>query len=149
MLRIINWNISCFTNEDKNIEYLKSLINEVNGEYPCIIALQEVRENAYMKIKENMVFSKHAYSLLLREPGRYDERTRKLGCFIGIVGDVKIVSSSLIDRAPFPERTLSVDINYKNMEFELLNFYSLTGIHYGKAKSGECVKISDSVVKEL
>ena len=61
---------------------MKSIINEINGEYPCIIALQELTEHDYRKIKKCDMFSKDAYSLMLRKPGRYDGRNRKLGCFI-------------------------------------------------------------------
>ncbi len=139
-LRVINWNISYQLNNPKT-KLLKSAINEVA--YPCIVALEEVSEVTYRDICDNEVLKSCIFSLDYRKPGKFEGRERALGCLVACVGDAEIVSSSIIERAPFPERTLSAKIRVTGKIFELVCFHSLVGIAYGKTKSAQFAAITD------
>ncbi len=117
------------------------MINQVN--YPCLVALEEVTRNAYAAICETQIFQDHVYSLNLRPQGKFEGRNRGLGCFIGTTGDIKIADSSLINRAPFPERAIAAKIVACQDQFEIICFHSLTGVHYKKAKSAHFAALAD------
>ncbi len=143
MLRGISWNISYHGNTKGKIELLKAVIGEVNGEYPCVIALQEVTEKAYSDIVREVRFQSHCYSLQLRQPGKFEGNNRGLGCFIGSVGGVEINSFSLIDRALFPERALCASMKLGEKKFEIISFHSLTGVAFKKGKSAQFASLAD------
>ncbi len=79
MFRVINWNISYQGKIKGKLGLLKTVIEEVNGEYPCIVALQEVTERAYSDIVGERFFQSHCYSLQLRQPGKFESNNRGLG----------------------------------------------------------------------
>lgn len=125
------------------IAYLKSVIQEVNGEYACIVALEEVTERAYLEIIKEPIFENSVYSLNFRKQGQLEGRNRGLGCLIAGIGNIGIISSSLINRALFPERTLSVNVRLKQTEFEVICFHALTGVDHLKAKSAQFATFAD------
>lgn len=125
------------------IAYLKSIVREVNGEYPCIIALEEVTKRAYLDIIKEPIFEDSLYSLNFRNQGQFEGRNRGLGCLIACTGNIEIISSSLINRAVFPGRTLSANVKVKQTEFEVICFRSLTGVDHLKAKSAQFATLAD------
>ncbi len=137
MFRVIDWNLSDHGKTKVKIELLRAVIEEVNVEYPCVVALQEVTERAYCEIIEEGLFQNYCYSLQLRQPGKFEGNNRGLGCFIGSTGGVEINSSSLIGRALFPERALCVSMKLGEKEFEIVSFHSLTGVAFKKGKSAQ------------
>ncbi len=139
-LRIINWNISYQGNNPKT-KLLKSVINEV--EHPSILALQEVSEATYRDLCENEILNDCVFSLTHRKPGVFEGKNRALGCLIAIAGDLEILESSVLERVPFPERTLSAKIRGAERVFEIVSFHSLTGIAYGRAKSAQFAAITE------
>jgi len=141
MLRIINWNISYLGKPDRKIEFLNGMVNQVD--YPCLVALEEVTGSAYEAICEANIFQDHLYSLILRPQGRFESKNRGLGCFIGTTGEIKITDSSLIDRAPFPERALTAKVKTSRSQFDIICFHSLTGVHFKKAKSAHFAALAD------
>lgn len=54
-----------------------------------------------------------------------------------------MINSSLIERAPFPERALTAHLKYGQFEFKTVCFHSLTGIDYKKAKSAQFAALAD------
>jgi endonuclease/exonuclease/phosphatase family metal-dependent hydrolase len=143
MFRVIDWNLSYHGKTKEKIELLKAVIEEVNGEYPCVVALQEVTERAYSDILEEGLFQSHCYSLQLRQPGKFEGNNRGLGCFIGSTGGIGINSFSLIDRALFPERALCANMKLEEKEFEIISFHSLTGVVFKKGKSAQFASLAD------
>ena len=139
-LRVINWNISYQVNNPKS-KLLKSAINEVKT--PSVIALQEVSEGTYQDLCENEILKGCVFSLNYRKPGRFDGKNRALGCLIACVGDIVVMESSVIERAPFPERTLVARLKVADNVFEIVCFHSLTGVAYGRAKSAQFSAISE------
>lgn len=143
MIRIVDWNVSYQGNSKAKIGLLKKITNELGEGYPCIIAMQEVTESIHFDITRDDIFSNYAYSLNLRSPGQYEERNRSLGCLVACTGGIKIIDSSLIDRAPFPERTLCVHARLGQIVFEIVCFHSLTGVGFKKAKSAQFAALAD------
>jgi endonuclease/exonuclease/phosphatase family metal-dependent hydrolase len=143
MLRIVNWNISYSGKRELEIEYLERVISEVNSKYPCIIALEEVTEMAFQYLTKSGLFSNYTYSLNFRKAGMFEGKNRELGCFIGCTDGLEIIESSLINRVPFPERTVVADIMHRQEKFEVICFHSLTGCDYKTAKSAQFDSIAD------
>ena len=76
---IIDWNIAYLNSPEPKLEFLEEKIDK----QPYIIILQEVIPSAFEAIKKH--FEKTAqveYSLNYRVPGKYDNRSRKLGIVI-------------------------------------------------------------------
>lgn len=142
-LRVINWNISYIGDIKAKIDCLKSLITEVLGDHPCIIALEEVTEKAYTELLKEDLFNNHAYSLNYRKPGVFEGRNRGLGCMVICVNGIEITNSLLLNRALFPERTLVANLRYDKSDFELICFHSITGVDYKKAKSAQFATLAD------
>ncbi len=143
MFRIINWNISYHGKTKGKLGLLKTIIEEVNAEYPSIVALQEVTERAYNDIVEEGLFQSLCYSLQLRQPGKFEGNNRGLGCLIGSAGGIEMNSFSLIDRALFPERALCARMKLGEREFGLISFHSLTGVAFKKGKSAQLASLAD------
>jgi len=134
-LQIIQWNIKINSNVDKIIEFLKLKIQD-----NAIINLQEVSMNNYQKICESIKMNS-SYSLNFRKPGKYEGKNRYMGVMT-LTNIGKIVSSQLINYSVFPERTLQATINTGKIQISNLNFHSLTGVDYKKAKSSNFASIA-------
>jgi endonuclease/exonuclease/phosphatase family metal-dependent hydrolase len=140
-LRIISWNIALKGLVTVKVDYLKSVINESNCN--TIVALQEVMEKDKDYLITQDIFSSYSYSLDFRSPGPFDTSSRKLGCLIGIAGSMTMHNSGVIERTPFPDRTLYTDINVDNFLFKAICFHALTGVGYKKAKTAQFVGIAE------
>ncbi|MDD3777872.1 MAG: hypothetical protein PHH52_00620 [Patescibacteria group bacterium] len=137
-LRVIQWNISFLNTIDKKINYLltKILLKK------CVFILEEVRREDFEVIKNRIDYN-FIYSLDIRKPGKFEGRNRKLGVLIGFSKDIKILSSGVIERSLFPERTLFAEMKLDGIKINILGFHSLTGVDYKKAKSAQFAAIAD------
>lgn len=141
-MKIINWNISWSNKVDDKIKYLKALLD---GE-SFIVIMQEVKIHSYEAIKEAFDgIANVEYSLKYRIPGVYDTDSRKLGVAILVSKDIKIINAEVIDRALMPDRTLMVDIEYKNVSFRILGLHSITGCHHLKAKEIQYFSFAEAI----
>ena len=130
-MRIINWNISYIGDTIHKIEFLKTLITS-----DCCVILQEVKPRAYEHIKSAFGDDwKIFYSLDFRKPGKYDSNARKLGVLIMISKDWTVNQAGVIERSPFPDRTLYISIHRDSKKIKVLALHSLTGCDYYKTKS--------------
>jgi len=136
-IRIIQWNISITSNPELICKYLESKIIS-----DTIICLQEVSEKAFNTIKATLKPTSSVFSLNLRIPGKNEGKNRRMGVATLSFGP-KIKSSDLLHRSVFPERTLFTKFKIKNKQISVLNFHSLTGVGYKKAKSSNFASIAD------
>ncbi len=143
MIRVISWNISYQGSASSKVELLLAIISEVKEGYPCLVALQEVTESAYLEIADTGLFSSHFYSLNYRKPGEYESKNRGLGCLVGVSGEIDIMNASILDRALFPERALCAKISYHKQEFEVISFHSLTGVAFKMGKAAQFAVLAD------
>jgi len=141
-IRLIQWNISFKCTAHKIAGYIAQSISG-----PTIVNLQEVTENAYREISSILKKSDKAYSIDLRKPGRYEGRNRAMGVATFVFGG-KIIQSDLVHRSVFPERTLFSEIQFKKRKISVLNFHSLTGVDYKKAKSSNFASIADFIAEK-
>jgi len=148
--RVINWNLSCSGKIETKLNYLESFIRDLNTNW--IICLEELTEHSARTARNRDSFKQLYYSLDLRKPGNFDGENRKLGCAIAISKGLNVKSFALIDRAPFPERTLEAEIIdvRNNLAINALVFHSLTGVGYKKAKSAQFSALLErlSIVKD-
>ena len=129
MLKIIDWNVCCIGEPNRKMQYLESVV----GEDSFIAILQEVTRKQYDElIKSDYNF---CYSLLLREPSKFDTDNRGLGIAIICSKDIQIVRTNILDRAPLPERTMNVVVNYKGNELRIFGMHSVTGSAFKMGKS--------------
>ncbi|RPH52222.1 MAG: hypothetical protein EHM85_03795 [Desulfobacteraceae bacterium] len=140
--RIIQWNISFNCTANKIADYISQSISG-----PTIVNLQEVTEKAYREISSILMTSDKAYSIDLRRPGRYEGKNRTMGVATFVFGG-KIAHYDLIYRSVFPERTLFSTIQFKKRKISVLNFHSLTGVDYKKAKSSNFASIADFIAEK-
>jgi endonuclease/exonuclease/phosphatase family metal-dependent hydrolase len=145
LLRVINWNIAIKGSIEEKMNYLQSVLKEKN--VISLVAFQEVTEKDRDYLSSLAIFSSRAFSLNFRKPGPYDTTNRKLGCFIGIVGNVQGNCAGVIERAPFPERTLFMDLAISNFPFKIICFHSLTGVGYKKTKTSQYIAIAEYLQK--
>lgn len=138
-IRIIQWNISFKCNANKIADYLAS---NINGN--TIVNLQEVLEPINSKLISILQPDDSVYSLDLREPGKYEGKNRKMGIATYVFGG-NIKEAELITRSIFPERTLCTKIKFNNTHIKILQFHSLTGVDYKKAKSSNFASIADFI----
>lgn len=135
-IRIIDWNISYNSKKEKIVDFIKGKLKE-----NFIINLQEVQEPVYDYIKENLSEFSIIYSLNYRKPGFYEEKNRKLGVLT--ISDLRLDSDSyLLTDTVFPERTLLTTFRIGNETIKNLNFHSLTGCDYKRAKSSNFASIA-------
>ncbi len=140
-MKVIDWNISYMGIVDKKIEYLMRIINNES----TIIILQEVTENTYKFLKDIFKNYNIEYSLNYRVPSKYDTKSRKLGIVIMTSKDIKIINARVIDRCIFPERTLLVEVKFKNEKIKVLGLHSITGCDYKKAKSIQFYSFAEAI----
>ena len=91
-------------------------MDAVNGKYPCIVALEEVTESTFSEIKAANIFDSCLFSLDFRRPGKYEGGNRRLGCLIGTVGYIEVSQVSIVNRIPFPERSLTTTIRQDSID---------------------------------
>ena len=136
-IRLIQWNISSGSDPNAIAKFLFDKIKE-----KTIVALQEVTQKHIHILVQNLKPQQYIYSLDIRQPGKNEGRNRKLGVAIFTFG-VSIVSYDLLNRTIFPERTLFARIDLGSFTIGILNFHSLTGVGYKKAKASNFAAIAD------
>ncbi len=138
-LQVIQWNISSRSDPNEIARYLTGCIRD---DMPCIICLQEVIESSFQVLRNILAADSVLYSLHLRPRGKHEGRNRALG--VAVFGfNLTTVSCSLVDRSVFPERTLDVTFYLNQESIRILNFHSLTGVDYKKAKSSNFASLAD------
>ena len=131
-LQVINWNISYMGNIDTKLAFLESVV----GLEDCVIILQEVTSKMNNSIRNRFGDNWDIeYSIDYRPAGKFDTKARKLGVVICITANIKIVSADVLNRSPFPDRTLAATVKYNGHELKVINLHSTTGCSYKKAKS--------------
>ena len=138
-IRIIQWNISMKCKGKKIADCLSRYIHG-----PTIITLQEVSKSTYAQIASVLTPPGIAYSLDLRKAGNHEGRNRKMGVAT-FVFDGRISHYELVSRSIFPERTLFSTSQFEGKNISLLNFHSLTGVDYKKAKSSNFASLADFI----
>lgn len=139
-IQIIQWNISYTSKPEIIAKQLQRYLN--NKEIPTIMCLQEVSEKSYKTLINILSPSFNCFSLNLRPRGKNEGRNRALG--VATLGfNLLLGSFDLVHRAVFPERTLAVTCTHEGKAIRLLNFHSLTGVDYKKAKSSNFASLAD------
>ena len=130
-MRFINWNISYVGDTESKFNYLQTVITKDT----CVM-LQEVKPHAYEYIKEQLQNDYNLfYSLDYRKPSKFDSDARKLGVLIIIHKSFQVEDSGVIERSPFPDRTMYIKFACENKSVKLLALHSLTGCGYYRTKS--------------
>lgn len=141
-MKIVNWNISWSNKVDNKVTYLRQL---VDGD-SFVVILQEVKIYAYEYLKQSFGdIANIEYSLDYRIPGKYDTDSRKLGVAILVSKDLKITNAQVLDRALMPDRTIMVDVEYRNTSFRVLGLHSITGCHHLKAKEIQFFSFAEAI----
>ncbi len=130
-MRVIDWNISYAGNTEEKIKYLQTYLTD-----DCCVILQEVKPHAYEYIK-NLLGNQYNifYSLNYRKPSKFDSDARKLGVLVLVNKSIEIESVGIIERSPFPDRTVYTTIKRNGKTIKILGLHSLTGCGYYKSKS--------------
>ena len=139
---IIDWNIAYLNSPEPKLEFLEEKIDK----QPYIIILQEVIPSAFEAIKKH--FEKTAqveYSLNYRVPGKYDNRSRKLGIVIIMSQDFHIESAGVLERALLPDRTLFVEASRNGDPIRILGLHSITGCEHKKAKELQFYSFAEGI----
>jgi len=136
-IRIVQWNIRINCDVDAISERIRTAKKNSS-----IVHLQEVSESAFEILCKKLDPDGCAFSLIHRPPGRNEGKNRKMGVATLTFGS-EIVDEFLIERSIFPERALVTEIEIDNAKVRTLNFHSLTGVDYKKAKSSNFASIAD------
>ncbi|HHT03129.1 MAG TPA: hypothetical protein GX005_02260 [Bacteroidales bacterium] len=137
MITILQWNISYSCKIDKIADFISSKI-----EGNTIVCLQEVLAMHKDRLIERLAPSDYAYSLDYRKPGLFDAKNRKMGVLTMLFGGV-IEEAKVLDRTMFPDRTLYTKMRIGDESVSLLNFHSITGVGYNKAKGANFASIAE------
>lgn len=136
-VRIIQWNIRINSDASAIANRIRAALHG-----PTIVHLQEVSEAAFAILCAQLEPAGHAFSLDHRRPGTNEGRNRCLG--VATLGfEAAIPASSLVARSVFPERTLVAEVELGGEKLKTLNFHSLTGVDYKKAKSSNFASLAD------
>ncbi|ARV17043.1 hypothetical protein AEP_00077 [Curvibacter sp. AEP1-3] len=136
-IQVIQWNIFIGSDVALISDLLRSVLKPV-----AIVELQEVSETSFRHLKDALNPDDCDFSLLHRVPGKHEGRNRRMGVATFVFGG-KITASSVLQRSVFPERTLFTEIEFQCSKVSVLNFHSLTGVDYKKAKSSNFASIAD------
>jgi hypothetical protein len=137
MLKLLQWNISYNCKIDKIANFISSKI-----ECNTIVCLQEVLAMHKERLIECLAPSDYAYSLDYRKPGLFDGNNRKMGVLTMLFGG-KIEEAKVLERTVFPDRTLYTKTRIGDESVSLLNFHSITGVGYNKAKGANFASIAE------
>ena len=136
-LQLIQWNISYSCKIDKIADFILANIEE-----HTIVCLQEVLAMHKDRLIERLAPSDYAYSLDYRKPGLFDGKNRRMGVLTMLFGGV-IEEAKVLDRTVFPDRTLYTKMRIGDESISLLNFHSITGVGYNKAKGANFASIAE------
>lgn len=136
-LRIIQWNIRVGSDTQAIAELISGKIRK-----PTVVHLQEVTEKAFSVLSFTLQADGESFSLRLRRPGNHEGRNRRMGVASFVWGG-ELVSESVVSRSVFPERSLATEVRVGASVVRCLNFHSLTGVDYKKAKSSNFASVAD------
>lgn len=140
-ITVIQWNIWLGSKIHNILKYLDSHLSD---DEPVVICLQEVLASKFGEIANHFGAENCIHSLPRRPKGCFETRERELGvCTIAVNCTVK--EHSLVDYSIFPERTLFTRLDYQGENFSVLNFHSLTGASFKKAKSANFKAITSFI----
>jgi len=142
-VRVVQWNIRMNSDARSISERLR-----LATQSPTILHLQEVSESAFAALCEHLDPDGCSFSLDHRPPGKNEGRNRRMGVATLTFG-AGIVEAFLVKRSVFPERTLVAEIEILGWKVRTINFHSLTGVDYKKAKSSNFASIADFVESEI
>jgi len=132
--RFITWNLNAMgSNHERARKQLDFLAAEL-GDGPAVVALQEVSQATYDVLTTTHLFGWHQYSLVHRPPGSFDRGNRRLGCVLAGTANTGLRSAAVLERLPFPERSLRAEIEIGGSLFVAISYHSLTGVGYKNAK---------------
>lgn len=136
-VRVVQWNIRINSDASSIAERVRMATQS-----PTIVHLQEVSESAFATLCEQLDPDGRGFSLVHRPPGKNEGRNRRMGVATLTFG-AEIVEAFLVERSVFPERTLVAEIKIDGRKVRTLNFHSLTGVDYKKAKSSNFASLAD------
>lgn len=141
-VRVVQWNIRINCDARSIAERVR-----IATQSPTIVHLQEVSESAFATLCEQLDPDGRGFSLVHRPPGKNEGRNRRMGVATLTFG-AEIVEAFLVERSVFPERTLVAEIEIDGWKVRTLNFHSLTGVDYKKAKSSNFASLADFLESE-
>lgn len=135
---ICTWNIKTPGGKSASDSPLSSarvdLIREtLESKQPVVMALQEVTPG----YARSLVALGLHHSLTFRAPGEFDGGNRMLGVGLLTSGNVQVRNVGIVERAPFPDRTLAADLEVDGVAIHVLAFHSLTGVGFRAAKHAQ------------
>ena len=136
-VRVVQWNMRINSDAHAISERVRMATRS-----PTIVHLQEVSQSALATLSEQLDPDGIGFSLVHRPPGENEGRNRRMGVATLTFG-AEIVGAFLVERSVFPERTLVAEIEILGSKVRTLNFHSLTGVDYKKAKSSNFASIAD------
>ncbi len=136
-LQLLQWNISYSCKIDKIVDFMFAHIKE-----PTIVCLQEVLAMHKDRLIERLAPSDYAYSLDYRKPGLFDGKNRQMGVLTMLFGG-EIEEAKVLNRTVLPDRTLYTKMRIGDESVSLLNFHSITGVGYKKAKGANFASIAE------
>lgn len=140
-LTVIGWNLKAVggaRNANTPLPPQRTdLIAAALSESPAICGLQEVTPG-YSQCLEGL-----RYSLERRPPGKFDGGNRMLGVGLLVSPAVEVLRWGVIERAPFPDRTLTAEIRVSDQPINVIVFHSLTGVDYRRAKTAQFRSIAE------
>ena len=107
-----------------------------------IINLQELLAPVHTQISSILKPDGVAFSLNDRKPGKYEGANRSMGVATYVFGG-RLIDHELVTRALFPERTLCSTLQFEGRDISVMNFQSLSGADYKKAKSSQYTALAD------
>jgi exonuclease III len=126
-VRLASWNVNNRLLRDSHVEFLRTLECDV-------LALQEVAPGFYSALSQTGLFTCHSYSLTLRPPDAGEPKARRLGCAIFARQPLEFSTESILQRLPFPERSLIVELRAPTTAFTVCSFHTPPGASWGELK---------------
>ena len=141
-MKVISWNIGWGSKKEKIALMLKHKLEQSL----CVACLQEVTPSV-KKYLQSFIGEQYLYlySLDSRFVGEFDTKSRKLGVLIIISKTFTFLYSHVLDRTPFPDRTLFVSFAYLGVEYRVMSLHSVTGCNYSKAKSVQFYSFAEAI----
>jgi endonuclease/exonuclease/phosphatase family metal-dependent hydrolase len=140
-LRVITWNVRGGDEVGLWLELLSRCVAEAPG--AAVVCLQEVRRRGWEQLMEAKWLDQAHWSLDHRPPGPYDGENRKLGCVIAAARGLRLGELGVVERAPFPDRTLWARGDVAGAPLEVLCMHALTGVGYRRGKSAQFRSIAE------
>ncbi len=138
-IKIISWNVSFMCRPESIAAYLRENISGYT-----VVNLQEVLAPAHTQLSSILKPDGVAFSLDARKPGKHEGANRSMGVATYVFGG-RLLDHELVTRALFPERTLCSTIQFEGRDISVMNFHSLSGVDYKKAKASQYNALADFI----